>query len=74
MQFCMILIWISLIKLILMKALASVPKILSQVDDIRKYQIVDNGFEEYKQKVRIFIEDVTKEVSNLIDSYEQTIA
>jgi len=57
-----------------MKALASVPNILSQVDDIRKYQIVDNGFEEYRQKVRLFIENVTKEVSDLIGSYEQTIA
>ena len=74
MQIWMILIWISLIKLIFMKALASVPNILSQVDDIRKYQIVDNGFEEYRQKVRLFIENVTKEVSDLIGSYEQTIA
>jgi hypothetical protein len=57
-----------------MKALTHIPKVLTKVEDSNPEHSVQDAFEEYKRNVRIFVENMKKEVSSLIDGYEHTIA
>lgn len=57
-----------------MKALTNIPKPLTKVQDLNQENSVQYAFEEYKRNVRIFVENMKKEVSSLIDGYEHTIA
>lgn len=57
-----------------MKTLTHIPKVLTKVEDFNNEQSVQYAFEEYKRNVKIFVENMKEEVSNLIDGYEHTIA
>ncbi len=57
-----------------MKALSHIPKVLTKVEDFNQEHSSQVAFEEYKRNVRIFVENMKKEVSSLIDGYEHTIA
>lgn len=57
-----------------MDAIRSLPKVLSDIEDIPQVIPTQDVLLEYKRNVREFIKTVTQEVSDIIDRYERKIA
>lgn len=57
-----------------MEAIRSLPKVLSDIEDIPQGIPTQDLLLEYKRNVREFIKTVTQEVSDIIDRYERKIA
>lgn len=57
-----------------MQALASIPKVLANIQDLHRTSSPETALAEYKKNVKKFIETLTKEVADLIDKYEKKIS
>lgn len=56
-----------------MEALQRIPKVLQGIEDLRRNADIETAFQEYKQNVRLFVDNMKKEVAQMIDQYERTI-
>lgn len=56
-----------------MEAISRIPKVLDTIEQMRENYDLYQVFENYKKNVRLFIEAMKDEVSQLINHYETTI-
>jgi len=56
-----------------MQALKMIPKVLENIEDIHRNSGQDTVLTEYKKNIKSFLQQVSAEVSSIINKYESII-